>query len=123
MIVHAEDGHAVKPARGRRYADFLASRPKQRRTRPSTRVIDLAKRTRRPRAHPAPVLRGRRADRRQAKADGVAITAETCRTNLTFIAEEIPDGATQFSAARHPRGPQPRGSLAGAGRRHHSTTW
>jgi allantoinase len=35
----------------------------------------------------------------RAKADGVAITAETCPHYLTFAAEDIPDGATEFKCA------------------------
>ncbi len=35
----------------------------------------------------------------QAKADGVPITAETCPHYLTFAADEIPDGATEFKCA------------------------
>jgi allantoinase len=35
----------------------------------------------------------------QAKADGVAITAETCPHYLTFSAEDVPDGATEFKCA------------------------
>jgi allantoinase len=35
----------------------------------------------------------------RAKADGVSITAETCPHYLTFAAEEIPDGATEFKCA------------------------
>jgi allantoinase len=35
----------------------------------------------------------------RAKADGVAMTAETCPHYLTFAAEEIPDGATEFKCA------------------------
>ncbi len=35
----------------------------------------------------------------QAKAAGAAITAETCPHYLTFAAEEIPDGATEFKCA------------------------
>src|SRR5690606_2688546 len=31
-----------------------------------------------------------------ARRDGVRITVETCPHYLTFAAEEIPDGATQF---------------------------
>ncbi|TCO56972.1 allantoinase [Actinocrispum wychmicini] len=96
MIVHAEDGHAVKNARGRKYADFLASRPRAAENAAITRVIDLAKRTG-ARAH---ILHLSSADAipmiAQAKADGVRITAETCPHYLTFVAEEIPDGATQF---------------------------
>jgi allantoinase len=35
----------------------------------------------------------------RAKAGGVRITAETCPHYLTFAAEEIPDGATEFKCA------------------------
>ena len=35
----------------------------------------------------------------RAKADGVAVTAETCPHYLTFAAEEVPDGATEFKCA------------------------
>jgi len=35
----------------------------------------------------------------RAKADGVRITAETCPHYLTFAAEEVPDGATEFKCA------------------------
>ena len=35
----------------------------------------------------------------RAKADGVAITAETCPHYLTFAAEDVPDGATEFKCA------------------------
>jgi allantoinase len=35
----------------------------------------------------------------RAKADGVRITAETCPHYLTFAAEDIPDGATEFKCA------------------------
>jgi allantoinase len=34
-----------------------------------------------------------------AKDAGVAVTAETCQHYLTFVAEEIPDGATEFKCA------------------------
>lgn len=33
---------------------------------------------------------------RAAKADGVPLSVETCPHYLTFVAETIPDGATQF---------------------------
>ncbi len=35
----------------------------------------------------------------RAKTAGVAVTVETCPHYLTFVAEEIPDGATQFKCA------------------------
>ena len=36
---------------------------------------------------------------RQAKSEGVEISVETCPHYLTFAAEEIPDGATEFKCA------------------------
>ena len=36
---------------------------------------------------------------RQAKNDGLAITAETCPHYLMFDSEEIPDAATEFKCA------------------------
>ena len=36
---------------------------------------------------------------RQARADGIAVTSETCPHYLTFASEEIPDGATEFKCA------------------------
>jgi allantoinase len=36
---------------------------------------------------------------RRAKTEGVAVSAETCPHYLTFAAEEIPDGATEFKCA------------------------
>jgi allantoinase len=40
----------------------------------------------------------------QARADGVALTAETCPHYLTVAAEEIPDGATAFKCCPPIRG-------------------
>ncbi|MCI0404230.1 MAG: allantoinase AllB [Acidobacteria bacterium] len=36
---------------------------------------------------------------RQAREDGLPVTVETCHHYLTFSAEEIPDGATEFKCA------------------------
>lgn len=36
---------------------------------------------------------------RRAKSDGLAVTVETCPHYLTFAAEDIPDGATEFKCA------------------------
>jgi len=41
---------------------------------------------------------------REAKADRVPITAETCPHYLTFDAEQIPTGATEFKCAPPIRG-------------------
>ncbi|MBM7788978.1 allantoinase AllB [Tenggerimyces flavus] len=99
LIVHAEDAstidHAPVPD-GRSYAAFLASRPPEAEDRAIARVIELA-RTTGCRVHilhlssasALPMIAA-------ARANGVRITAETCPHYLTFAAEEIPDGATQY---------------------------
>ena len=50
----------------------------------------------------------------RAKVDGVPITAETCPHYLTFSAEEIPDGATEFKCAPPIREARHREALWGA---------
>ena len=99
LIVHAEDpaviGAAPRPA-GRRYADFLASRPgaaentaiagliaSARRLRARVHILHLSS------AGALPLIAA-------ARRDGVAVTAETCPHYLTLTAEEVPDGATPF---------------------------
>lgn len=97
LIVHAED-HAVMAeaptASGRRFADFLASRPREAENVAIGRVIDAARATG-GRAH---ILHLSSADAlpqiAEAKAEGVRLTVETCPHYLVFCAEEIPDGAT-----------------------------
>jgi len=44
----------------------------------------------------------------EARRDGVRITAETCPHYLTFSADEIPDGATQFKCCPPIRGAENR---------------
>jgi allantoinase len=99
MIVHAEDPaviEAAPAATGRRYADFLASRPRAAENAAVATVLDLA-RDARARVHllhlsssdALPALAA-------ARAAGVPVTAETCPHYLTLCAEDIPDGATQF---------------------------
>jgi allantoinase len=52
------------------------------------------------RAHVVHVASAEAADEvARAKADGVAITAETCPHYLTFAAEDVADGATEFKCA------------------------
>ncbi|MGW3914642.1 allantoinase AllB [Streptomyces sp. NPDC005070] len=99
LIVHAEDPHhlAAAPQKGgRRYADFLASRP---RDAEDTAIESLVAQTRRldARVH---VLHLSSSDAlpliAAAKADGVRLTVETCPHYLTLTAEEVPDGASEF---------------------------
>ena len=99
MIVHAEDAHTIERAvapDGGHYQGFLRSRPRGAENLAVARVIELARRTG-ARAHilhlssseALPMIRA-------AKADGVRLSVETCPHYLSFTAEEIPDGATQF---------------------------
>ncbi|MGW7264668.1 allantoinase AllB [Streptomyces sp. NPDC054842] len=99
LIVHAEDPHhlAVAPQKGgRKYADFLASRP---RDAEDTAIGNLIAQARRldARVH---VLHLSSSDAlpmiAAAKAEGVRITVETCPHYLTLTAEEVPDGASEF---------------------------
>jgi allantoinase len=99
LIAHAEDPVVIAAApapHGRRYADFVASRPpgaevqaietllvQARRTGCRIHVVHLAS------AESLPVIRA-------AMADGLPITAETCPHYLTLRAEDVPDGGTQF---------------------------
>lgn len=99
MIVHAEDTHAIDhapSAHGEAYDDFLRSRPRGAENLAVAQVIELARWTG-CRVH---ILHVSSSDvlpmLASARRDGVRITAETCPHYLTFEAEEIPDGATQF---------------------------
>ncbi len=99
MIVHAEDSTAIERApapRGRRYADFLASRPRgsenvaiahlieaARHTRASVHLLHLSS------SDAVPMLR-------TARREGIRMTVETCPHYLVFEAQAIADGSTQF---------------------------
>ncbi len=99
MVVHAEDPAVIErapAAAGRRYADFLASRPREAENAAIATVIDLAREAD-ARVH---VLHLSSSDAlplvAAARREGVRVTAETCPHYLTLRAEDIPDGATQF---------------------------
>ncbi len=98
-IVHAEDPGVIggaPPASGPRYADFLASRPREAENAAIATVVELARRFD-ARVH---VLHLSSSDAlplvAAARHDGVRVTAETCPHYLTLRAEDVPDGATQF---------------------------
>ena len=83
----------VRPTK---YATFLASRPRAAEDEAVALMIKLAREfgtrvhiVHHSSADALPMLR-------EAKAAGLEITAETCPHYLTFVAEEIPDGATEF---------------------------
>jgi allantoinase len=110
LLAHAElPGpimEAVPPANAdpRRYATYESSRPAEAETEAVGLLIRLARETR---AHVhvvhvsaaavIPLLRA-------ARAEGVAITAETCPHYLHFAAEDVPDGATAYKCAPPIRG-------------------
>jgi allantoinase len=98
IIVHAEDPAllAADGALGRGYDAFLASRPAASEASAIDAVITEARRTgarahilHLSDAHSLPAIRA-------AKAEGVALSVETCPHYLTIVAEEIPDGASEF---------------------------
>jgi allantoinase len=99
MIVHAEDSHAIDRAvspHGEDYDGFLRSRPRGAENLAIAQVIELARWTG-ARTH---ILHLSSSDAipmiRSARRDGVRLSVETCPHYLTFTAEEVPDGATQF---------------------------
>ena len=106
LIVHAEDPALLGEAGalGRGYGAFLASRPAASEASAIDAVIAEALRTG-ARAHilhlsdasSLPAIRA-------AKKDGVALTVETCPHYLTIVAEEIPDGASEFKCCPPIRG-------------------
>ncbi|MCV7251586.1 allantoinase AllB [Mycobacterium hackensackense] len=101
LLVHAES-HAVidagpRPA-GRSYRSFLASRPDAAEEDAVGLVVETARETGArahivhvSSAHVVPLVAA-------AKAEGLALTAETCPHYLTFDAEKVPDGGTEFAA-------------------------
>jgi allantoinase len=96
LIVHAEDAGCIGSVTGRRYGDFVASRPDAAEVAAVTRVIELARQTG-ARVH---ILHTSSADvvplLAAAQADGIPISAETCPHYLTLAAENVADGQTQF---------------------------
>jgi allantoinase len=99
LIAHAEDADVIDAApdpHGRSYPAFLASRPGAAEESAIGRLV-AATRDTGGRAH---VVHLADADAlpmlRRARAEGVAITVETCPHYLTFAAEAVPDGATAF---------------------------
>ena len=96
LVVHAEDAALIGSCSGQHYRDFLGSRPPAAETRAIEGLLEAARRTA-CRVHvlhlsaaPAvPLLAA-------ARADGVRVSVETCPHYLSFAAEEVRDGATEF---------------------------
>jgi allantoinase len=95
LIVHAESAAALgQMSESPRYQDFLDSRPSRAEVAAVALLADLAQGTRIHVLHlsAAQALETVAA----AKRRGVKLTAETCPHYLTLVAEDVPDGATEF---------------------------
>jgi allantoinase len=102
LLVHAEDPVVLDDhlnAGGTDYDAYVASRPDEAEVVAISRVIDGVRRTG-TRAH---ILHLSSAaalpELRAARAEGLPITVETCPHYLSLIAEDVPDGGTQFKCA------------------------
>ena len=106
LLVHAESPGLINPQsnpksdiRDPKYASYLATRPPEAEVEAIRMIARLAKEYG-ARGHIVHVASAEAADEvARAKADGIAITAETCPHYLTFAAEDVPDGATEFKCA------------------------
>jgi allantoinase len=114
LLVHAELARAAPPTSFDRYRDWEASRPPEweveaiallialcRATGCAVHVVHLAA------ADALPLLR-------QARAEGLPVTVETCPHYLHFAAEDIPDGDARYKCAPPIRGRANREALWGA---------
>lgn len=112
LMVHAEDPAFLLPAgNSRRYHDYLASRPVAAEHSAIALLIRLMEWCPTPvhivhlsSASSLPLIDA-------ARAQGLPLTAETCPHYLTFAAEEIPDGATEYKCAPPIRGAAERDAL------------
>jgi allantoinase len=101
LMVHAEDPSCLIEPRSasRHYSDYLASRPVE----AERSAIELLVRLMEwcpTRVHIVHLSSATSLDIvRSAKSRGLPLTVETCPHYLTFAAEEIPDGATEYKCA------------------------
>ena len=106
LLVHAELPAQLDAAAAelrdddpRQYATYLASRPPSAEVEATRAILDFARRYN-VRVHIVHVSTSEVAPMlRDARADRILVTAETCPHYLAFSAEQIPDGATQFKCA------------------------
>jgi allantoinase len=118
LLVHAEVAGPIDAASAglehadpTKYATYLASRPPEAEEQAIALVTRLCRSTR-ARTHivhhsAASAL----SQLREARAEGLPLTAETCPHYLHFVAEQIPDGATPFKCAPPIRGAANRDAL------------
>jgi allantoinase len=102
LMVHAEDPARLFPSEERRshlYADYLASRPVEAEESAIALLVRLME------SWPTPVHVVHLSSARSlgalvaAREKGLPITVETCPHYLTFAADEVPDGATEYKCA------------------------
>ncbi len=100
LIVHAElDPCAAAGADPRLFTSYLASRPGDMELRAIRLMIELCRKTR-CRTHIVHLSCAEALPEIEAaKAEGLPFTVETCPHYLTFAAEDVPEGATQFKCA------------------------
>ena len=118
LLVHAELAEPIAEATARladedwtKYATYLESRPDMAELAAIDMLLKLC-RLYRFRLHIVHLSTAQALDRLQAaKAEGLAVTVETCPHYLRFAAEEIADGATLLKCAPPIRGRQNREAL------------
>jgi allantoinase len=123
LIVHAEVPEAIDEAlkeesearaEPRKYSTFLRSRPREAENEAVALMIRLCRETG-ARVH---IVHHSSSDAlpalRQARAEGLPLTIETCPHYLCFAAEDIPDGATEFKCCPPVRERENREELWGA---------
>ncbi len=115
LMVHAEDpAHLTSPAAGsdpHKYASWLASRPVAAEHSAIALLIRLMDRWPTP-VHIVHLSSASSLELvKAAQERGLQLTTETCPHYLTFAAEEIPDGATEFKCAPPIRGRDERDAL------------
>ncbi|HMP88670.1 MAG TPA: allantoinase AllB [Kiritimatiellia bacterium] len=101
LLAHAElDGPVLVPdGDDRSYRRYLASRPSEWEVDAIGMLIALCRETRCPIHIVHLATRDALELIREAKAEGLPLTVETCPHYLYFCAEEIPDGKTQYKCA------------------------
>lgn len=109
LLAHSEDPATIERAAAAgapsgeaagSYAAYLASRPPEAEVEAIRSLLELCREVPGLRLHVVHLATSRAlALLAAARADGLAVTAETCPHYLTFAAEEIADGATEFKCA------------------------
>lgn len=112
LLAHAEIATPMPPMLNpRSYRDYLASRPPRFERHAIEMLIDLCRQTG-CRTHIVHLADAGSIDSlKAARAAGLPITVETCPHYLTFTADQIADGQTQFKCAPPIRDPENRERL------------